>query len=207
MPVPHATPAVIEVVSDVVCPWCFIGKRRLERALALLDKRAAEVHWKPFELNPGAPKGGMERAAYRARKFGSAGHARQLEDRVAAVAAGEGLNMAFDRIARVPNTFDAHRLIWLAGQRGVQDAVVEDLFRAYFLEAEDVGDPAVLDRVAAAHGLKLDADAGAEAVRAEEHRARAKGVDGVPAFFVGGRHLASGAQSPELLASLLAAAW
>jgi predicted DsbA family dithiol-disulfide isomerase len=207
MPVPHTTPPVIEVVSDVVCPWCFIGKRRLTKALALLDNPAVEVHWKPFELNPGAPKAGMDRAEYRARKFGSAAHARQLEERVAAVAASEGLDMAFDRIARVPNTFDAHRLIWLAGRQGVQDAVVEALFRAYFLDAEDVGDPAVLDRVASTHGLKLEADTGAESVRAEEQRARARGIDGVPAFFVAGQHLASGAQPPELLASLLAAAW
>src|SRR5215467_7510998 len=106
----------IEVVSDVVCPWCFIGKRRLEKALVLLDRRDIEVRWTAFELNPGMPKEGMDRAAYRTRKFGSIEYSRQLEARVIAAGAEEGIDFQFDRIARTPNTFDAHRLIWLAGQ-------------------------------------------------------------------------------------------
>src|SRR6185295_15077871 len=117
--------ATIEVVSDVVCPWCFIGKRRLERALALLGKQDIPVCWKPFQLNPNAPKEGMNRKEYRARKFGSLEYAKQLEDRVAAAGALEDILFRFDRIERTPNTFDAHRLIWLATD---QSAVVEKLF-------------------------------------------------------------------------------
>ena len=109
-------PFIIDVVSDVVCPWCFIGKRRLEKALALLGRKDVRVHWKPFELNPDAPKEGMNRAAYRARKFGSLAHAQQLEAHVVEAGAEEGIGFRFDRIERVPNTFDAHRLIWLAAQ-------------------------------------------------------------------------------------------
>src|SRR5438105_5022219 len=116
---------MIEVVSDVVCPWCFIGKRRLAKALALLGRPDAPVRWKPFELNPGMPPAGAERRAYRTRKFGSAVFAQQLEDQVAAAGAQEEIGFRFDRIERVPNTFAAHRLIWLADGAAVQDAVVE----------------------------------------------------------------------------------
>jgi predicted DsbA family dithiol-disulfide isomerase len=203
-------PASIEVVSDVVCPWCFIGKRRIEKALALLGRKDVLVHWKPFELNPDAPKEGMNRAAYRARKFGSPAYARQLEARVAEAGANEGIGFRFDRIERVPNTFDAHRLIWLAGREGAQDAVVENLFRAYFLAAEDVGIPGVLQRIGIESGLDpasveqlLGGDGGRGEVLAEEREAREHGVNGVPAFFVNGQPVMSGAQKPELLASVL----
>src|SRR5690242_9620634 len=130
--------SAIEVVSDVVCPWCFIGKRRLEKALALAGQESAQIHWKAYELNPQAPKEGLDRQAYRTRKFGSAAYARELETRVIQAGAGDGIEFRFDRIERVPNTLDAHRLIWLAGRDGgSQDAIVEDLFRAYFIEGRD----------------------------------------------------------------------
>jgi predicted DsbA family dithiol-disulfide isomerase len=145
---------MIQVVSDVVCPWCFIGKRRLEKALALLGRQDAAVEWKPFQLNPDAPPEGMDRRSYRIRKFGSLAYSRQLEERVAAAGAGEGIEFRFDRIASIPNTFEAHRLIWLAGRAGVQNAVVESLFRAYFIDAEDVGDIAVLKRIGTERGLE-----------------------------------------------------
>jgi predicted DsbA family dithiol-disulfide isomerase len=195
---------MIEIVSDVVCPWCFIGKRRLKKALTLLGTPDAEVHWKPFELNPGMPTGGVERHAYRARKFGSLEFAQQLEKQVAAVGAEENIAFRFDRIQRVPNTFDAHRLIWMGGRAGVQDAVVESLFQAYFFEAEDVGDESVLQRLAQQHGIAWSSTAGADEVRREEENARAQGVDAVPSFFVDGRPAVSGAQQPELLAKALA---
>lgn len=202
---------MIEVVSDVVCPWCFIGKRRLEKALALLGRADVPVRWKAFQLNPGAPREGMERASYRARKFGSAEVARQLEDQVAEAARDESLDLRFDRIARVPNSFDAHRLIWLAGREGVQDRAVESLFRAYFMDGQNVGDPAVLLSIGAEVGLSapdvvemLAGDLGADTVRAEEAEARARGVSGVPAFFVNGEPVTSGAHPPPLLASFLA---
>jgi len=203
-------PIIIEVVSDVVCPWCFIGKRRLEKALALLGRKDVRVHWKPFELNPDAPKEGMNRTAYRARKFGSVAHAQQLEAHVVEAGAEEGIGFHFDRIERVPNTFDAHRLIWLAGQEGGQEAVVENLFRAYFIDAEDVGKPEVLQRIGVQSGLDpgrveqlLAGDSGRNEVLAEERKARAQGVNGVPTFFANGEPVMSGAQRPELLASVL----
>ena len=203
-------PIIIEVVSDVVCPWCFIGKRRLEKALALLGRKDVRVHWKPFELNPDAPKEGMDRAAYRARKFGSTAHAQRLETHVVEAGAEEGIGFHFDRIERVPNTFDAHRLIWLAGQEGGQETVVENLFRAYFIDAEDVGKSEVLQRIGVQSGLApgrveqlLAGDPGRSEVLAEERQARAQGVSGVPTFFVNGQPVMSGAQKSELLASVL----
>jgi predicted DsbA family dithiol-disulfide isomerase len=204
-------PVIIEVISDVVCPWCFIGKRRLEKALALLGRKDVQVHWKPFELNPDAPKEGMNRAAYRARKFGSLAYAQQLEAHVVEAGAEEGIGFRFDRIERVPSTFDAHRLIWLAAQDGGQDAVVENLFRAYFIDAEDVGMPEVLRRIGVQSGLDpgrveqlLGGDVGRSEVLADERESAVQGVSGVPTFFVNGHPVMSGAQKPDLLASVLA---
>jgi predicted DsbA family dithiol-disulfide isomerase len=215
-------PPVIEVISDVVCPWCFIGKRQLEKALALLDRQDVLIRWKPFQLNPGAPKEGMDRQAYRIRKFGSLAYSRQLEARVAATGAEEGIEFHFDQIKRTPNTFEAHGLIWFAGReqgkdgRSVRDvltmqnAVVENLFRAYFIDAEDVGDIGVLKRIGAQNGLdagRLEelfaAGIGTEELAAEESEARGRGVTGVPTFFLDGEPIASGAQKPELLAAVL----
>ncbi|MEO8129289.1 MAG: DsbA family oxidoreductase [Bryobacteraceae bacterium] len=199
--------AIIDVVSDVICPWCFIGKRRLEKALALLGKQQTEVRWKPFQLNPNAPKEGMDRKQYRIRKFGSAATSQQLEERVAAAVAAEGIHFRFDDISRTPNTFDAHRLIWLAGETGQQDTLVEKLFQAYFLEGKDIGSPQVLSEVAGSIGLGaaeiLNGDEGGEAVAMEEENARRRGVNGVPSFFVDGSPLTSGAHPPELLAQML----
>lgn len=201
---------LIEVVSDVVCPWCYIGKRRLEKALALLGRPTAQVRWKAFQLNPDAPKEGMNRQAYRVRKFGSLAYSKQLEARVAQAGREDGIEFRFDRIERTPNTFDAHRLIWLAGREGVQNETVENLFRAYFIDAEDVGGPGVLTRIGTESGLDpgsvkelLSGDLGASEVVADELQARSQGVSGVPTFFVDGVPMASGAQKPELLASVL----
>jgi predicted DsbA family dithiol-disulfide isomerase len=201
---------LIEVVSDVVCPWCFIGKRRLEKALSLLGRPAVQIHWKAFQLNPDAPKEGMNRQAYRVRKFGSLAYSQQLEARVAEAGMEDGIEFRFDRIERTPNTFDAHRLIWLAGREGLQDAIVEKLFRAYFIDAEDVGSPGVLTNIGTESGLDaasveklLSGDLGANEVAADEHQARAQGISGVPTFFVDGVPIASGAQKPEVLAAAL----
>ncbi|HEV3199609.1 MAG TPA: DsbA family oxidoreductase [Bryobacteraceae bacterium] len=212
-------PPTVEVVSDVVCPWCFIGKRRLEKALAILDRQDVTIHWKPFQLNPGAPKEGMDRQAYRIRKFGSLAYSQQLEARVAAAGSAEGIEFRFDEIKWTPNTLEAHRLIWFAGREPgqdrrnaptVQNIVVENLFSAYFLGGEDVGDTEVLKRIGAGSGLdggRLDelfaAGLGTGELMAEEIEARARGVTGVPTFFVNGEPIASGAQKPELLAAAL----
>ncbi|HEX5092339.1 MAG TPA: DsbA family oxidoreductase [Burkholderiales bacterium] len=201
----------IEIVSDVICPWCYIGKRRLEKALALVgDAPAAEIAWLPFQLNPGMPKGGMPRADYRRAKFGSLERGRQLDARVAAEGAGEGIAFAFDRIERTPNTFAAHQMIDLAQERGAGDAVVDALFRAYFEEARDTGDPAVLLGIAEAAGLPAaevearwsDAGDAARVARLEEDMKRL-GIQGVPTFILDRRFGLSGAQPPEALAAAI----
>ena len=196
---------VIRVVSDVVCPWCYIGKRRLEKALEIMGRNDVRIHWTAFQLNPNAPPEGWNRREYRAAKFGSLEVSSRLEERVVAAAAQEGLHFRFDRVEKTPNTFDAHRLIWAAGNEGVQDAVVEALFHAYFVEGRNVGDRAVLREIGKNNGLSdlFDTDLGTAEVAREEAEARAQGVSGVPTFFVKGEPLTSGAHPPELLASML----
>jgi predicted DsbA family dithiol-disulfide isomerase len=192
----------IDVISDVICPWCFIGKRRLEKALS---GRPAMVRWHPFQLNPDMPREGIDRKSYRIAKFGSWERSQELDARVAAAGEDEGIAFNFGRMARTPNTLDAHRIIWLAGERGVQDAVVETLFLAYFTEGEDLSDRATLAEVAADAGLDraevyelLASDKGIDVVQAGEEQARRLGVSGVPFFVVNGRVALSGAQPPEL---------
>jgi predicted DsbA family dithiol-disulfide isomerase len=130
----------LDVVSDVICPWCLVGKRRLEKAIALLGPDAqVKVTWRPFQLHPSMPREGIDRNAYRKAKFGSLEHSQMLDARLTAVGATEGIEFRLDRIKCTPNTFDAHRLIWLAQRHDKQDAVVEALFKAYFMDGVDVG--------------------------------------------------------------------
>lgn len=192
----------IDVVSDVICPWCFIGKRRLETALGV---RPVAIRWHPFQLNPDMPREGIDRRAYRTRKFGSWERSLELDAQVAVAGQGEGIAFHFDRMARTPNTLDAHRIIWLAGERGVQDAVVEALFLAYFTEGRNLSDRVTLAEIAAVAGLDraevdslLAGDGGLDVVRAGEEQARRLGVSGVPFFVVNGRVVLSGARPPEL---------
>jgi len=197
----------IDIVSDVVCPWCYIGKRRLERALELFDgggEPAVQVQWLPFQLNPQLPPDGVERSEYVARKFGA--RAKEIYARVADVGRSVGIELAFDRIARQPNTVPAHQLIALAGLNAKQDEMVETLFRAYFLEGVDLTKADNL--VALARQAGIDGEAASaclsdaaqrQAVLADESQAHALGVSGVP-FFIFNRRLAvSGAQEPEIL--------
>ncbi|WP_020470617.1 DsbA family oxidoreductase [Zavarzinella formosa] len=194
----------IDVTSDVICPWCYVGKRRLEKALALAGRDDVRVRWHPFQLNPRMPKEGMSRRDYRTAKFGSWERSLALEAQVAAAARGEGLPFAFDKMERTPNTLDAHRLIWLADKEGVQDAVVEALFRAYFIDGRDIGDgPTLLDIVADA-GLDrsraaafLSGDEGLSEIRAAEEQARRAGVQGVPFFIINNAVALSGAMDPS----------
>ena len=199
----------IDVVSDVVCPWCFIGKRRLEAAIALYakerpDASAPAVSWRPFQLNPDLPTEGMPRAEYVQRKFGARGGG--VYDRVTMVGRQVGIPFAFERIARQPNTVPAHQLIGLAQLRGRQDEMVETLFRGYFLEGADLTQTDALVELARRAGIEdqaaracLDDDAQRQAVLAEDEQARALGVSGVP-FFIFDRRLAiSGAQEPQVL--------
>lgn len=203
-------PLPITVYSDVICPWCYVGKRRLEAALRSPDMPAAIAFtWRPFELNPDMPKEGIERSLYRMRKFGSLERSKQLDAQVSEAAAGEGLNFRYDLIARTPNTFAAHRLIWLAtGPR--QDALMDAIFSAYFCEGRDIGDRAVLAGLAPAGGIEsararafLDGDEGKPEVGRDLMIAKRAGLSGVPAFVAQGRLLFSGAQSPEVMASVL----
>jgi predicted DsbA family dithiol-disulfide isomerase len=194
---------LVDVISDVICPWCYIGKRRLEKAVAAVDGPVG-VRWLPFQLNPAMPKEGVSRREYRTKKFGSWERSQELDARVVAVGVAEGIHFAFDRIERTPNTLDAHRLVGLAEKQGVQDAVVEALFRAYFTEGRDISNrQTLLDVVAKAgldrHGAEavLNGNGGLEAIKEAEALARRSGVDGVPFFVVNGTLTLSGAQQPE----------
>jgi predicted DsbA family dithiol-disulfide isomerase len=195
----------VNVISDVVCPWCWVGKRRLEKAIAAVAGRhEVVVRWLPYQLNPDMRPEGMERRSYRTAKFGSLERSLELDAKLAAVGAGEGIAFHFDRIERTPNTLDAHRLIRLAGERGVQDAVAEALFRAYFSEGRDISDRTVLLDVAAGAGLargqaeaELSCDDSAAKVRGEEAEARRLGVESVPFFVLNGQLALTGAREPE----------
>lgn len=202
----------IDIVSDAICPWCYIGKRQLERALETLRAEGMEfsVHWNPFQLNPDMPKEGRDRAAYRAWKFGSAEKAAALDARIVEAAAGVGLAFRTDLMTRTPNTIDAHRLIWFAGQKGVQDAAMEAVFKAYFTQGRDIGDHGVLTDCAVEAGLDaqevttfLAGDLADREMRAADQAAREAGVNGVPSFFLDGYGMFSGAMPAETIASAL----
>jgi len=201
----------VEIYSDVVCPWCFVGQRRFERAVEMLnDNHEVQVTWKPFQLNPWIPPEGMDRAEYRKAKFGSAERSSGMDGRLQAVGREEGIELAFDRIKRTPNTFDAHRLIWLAEQKGQQIPVVDALFRGYFQEGKDIGDQAVLTALAAEAGLDADevrtflaSQSGVSEVDEEESVGRSLGIDGVPFFLFAGKYGVSGAQPAEVMANVI----
>ena len=202
----------IDIVSDAICPWCYIGKRQLERALATLEEEGLQfsVHWNPFQLNPDMPKEGRDRMAYRAQKFGSAEKARALDERVGNAAAGVGLQFRQDLMLRTPNTLDAHRLIWFAGREDRQDAVMEAVFKAYFTQGRDIGDRGVLADCAVEGGLDrttvadfLAGYTAAKEMLAADRAAREAGVNGVPSFFLDGYGLFSGAMPAETMAEAL----
>lgn len=196
---------LIEIASDVVCPWCYIGKRRLEKALeSLKGEVETRIEWLPFQLNPDMPAGGVARADYRRAKFGSLEKGRALDARVAQEGAGEGIAFAFERMQRTPNTAAAHQLIGLAQAQGEADAVVDALFRAYFEEASDIGDPAILKGIAERHGVTGWPEAkDAPKVMAEEERVRDLGISGVPTFIFERKSGVSGAYPPEALAQII----
>jgi len=201
----------IEIYSDVVCPWCFIGKRRLEQALETAGyDQQAHITWRPFQLNPTMPKEGMDRRVYLDAKFGSAEARRAIEERLAKAGEEDGIVFAFDRIQRTPNTFDAHRLIWLAEQQGCQDEVAEALFHSYFTKGREIGNLDSLAEIAADCGLNreeverfLASDRAVQEVRAEEAAGHRMGIRGVPYFVLNGRYTISGAQPPDIFVSAL----
>ena len=193
----------IDIISDVICPWCYIGKRRLEKAIAAFDARV-KVRWLPFQLNPQMPREGVGRKEYRTKKFGSWERSLELDAQMVEVGEMEGIHFAFDRTERTPNTVDAHRLIWLADQQGCQDAIMEALFRAYYSEGRDISNRKTLIDVVAEAGLDrhraeavLNGDEGMEAIKEAGELSQRHRVDGVPFFIINGTITLGGAQPPE----------
>jgi predicted DsbA family dithiol-disulfide isomerase len=202
----------IDVVSDVVCPWCYLGEKRLEAALAD-EAGPVQVRWRPYQLDPTIPEGGLDRGEYMAKKFGKSGRLQSIHDNLTRLGAEIGVPFAFDKIKRSPNTLDAHRLIRWAASAGVQAEVADRLFKAYFVEGLDIGDRAVLIEIAGECGLdatlveKLLADgADVDLVRQEVEQAQAMGVSGVPFFIFAGRLGVPGAQEPSVLRQAMAQA-
>lgn len=207
---PDAQPVRIDVVSDVVCPWCFIGKRRLEKAMALTPGIPVDVHWRPYFLNEWVPREGMSREDYLTTKFGSPARYKDIAQRVGAAAAEEGLVYAADKMTRQPNTLDCHRLIRWADAQGKAAAMKQKLMDLYFTEGADLSDRETLVRAAADVGLNSDAvrsalasDQDVAEVQREAESAREAGIQGVPCFIFGGKVAVSGAQAPEYLAQMI----
>ena len=208
-------PRTIDVLSDVVCPWCYIGKRQLESALPAAADRA-HVRWHPFELNPDLPREGIPRRQYVETKFGARGRADEVYARVRAAGENVGLRLDFERIVHQPNTFDAHRLIAWAQSRSdatMADRLVEALFRAFFVDGRDIGHRDELADIAAASGFErlearsmLDSDEAAADVMEMRRRVREMGVGGVPFFIFDGKVAVSGAQPPDVLQEAMAQA-
>jgi predicted DsbA family dithiol-disulfide isomerase len=203
-------PVRIDVVSDVVCPWCFIGKRRLEKALALKPEIPVEVHWHPYFLNDWIPREGMSREEYLTTKFGSPERYKGIAQRVSAAAAAEGLVYDSDKMKRQPNTTDCHRLILWADAQGKAPAMKQKLMDLYFTEGADLSDRETLVKAAADVGLDADkvrgdlaGDKDIDAVGGEAQRAKEAGIDGVPCFIFAGKYAVSGAQAPEYLAEMI----
>ncbi|OAN44034.1 disulfide bond formation protein DsbA [Paramagnetospirillum marisnigri] len=200
----------IEYVFDTVCPWCYVGKRRFERALAMRPDVRALIRWRPFLLNPDLPPEGIDRQLYLDRKFGGATRVQRVHAAVAAAGAAEGIEFRFDLITRTPNTLNSHRLIRHAATAGLESTVVEALYRAYFTQGRDIGDLGVLAAIGAEAGLAaaetadfLSADKDAAVVMTDNARAHRLGVNGVPCLIIDGVYALAGAQEPEILLRLI----
>jgi predicted DsbA family dithiol-disulfide isomerase len=199
-----AKPLAIDVVSDVICPWCFLGKRRLDKAIAMVPEAEVQVRWHPFFLDPTIPAEGIGRREYLAGKFGEA-RLKTLHDPLIEAGAKDGVPYEFDKITRTPNTLNAHRLIRWAAAAGQQQEVVENLFMAYWNQGKDIGDINILAEIAQISGLKrvkhdLATDMNKLEVFTEVQQAQSMGIQGVPTFILAQKFGVSGAQSPELLA-------
>ena len=199
----------IDIVSDTVCPWCFVGKRRLERALALRPGLTPDITWWPFQLNPDMPTVGRDRKSYLEAKFGGPAGAERIYAHIRDAGLSEGIDFSFDAIERTPNTIDSHRLIHWAGAAGRQDDVVEGLFRAYFLDGRDIGDATVLVEVARDAGLDKDdvalglAEERDRDLMAQWNRSAVEmGISGVPCFIVDRKRAISGAQDASVFLQL-----
>ena len=192
----------LDIFSDTICPWCYVGKRRLARALTLRPQPKLVVRWRAFQLNPTMPPEGIQRERYIEAKFGGTERAKRIHEAVSAVGASEGINFHFERIRRTPNTLSSHRLLRKSAQHGLQGELLEALFAAYFVAGRDIGDHQVLAEIATEVGIPdaeifLAQGGGIEEVKAEDALARRQGINGVPCFIFNGRFLLSGAQEPE----------
>lgn len=201
----------LDILSDPICPWCYIGKAKFDRALAAQAEAPFDIRWRPFQLNPDMPPEGMDRESYLQMKFGEDG-ARQVYDRIARAAAEAGLDVDFSRIARTPSTLDAHRLLrWARIEQHAQGPVNDALFRRYFTEGADISDHAVLSGIAEEAGMDADlvarllaSEADKPEIREEDAEARRLGVGGVPTFLIGGRYAVQGAQETETWTNIIA---
>lgn len=208
----HILPLMqIDVISDTICPWCYIGKRRLERAIAMRPQMSFEVRWRPFQLEPTTPVEGIDRKAYIEAKFGGATERlKHIHTELTAAGEAEGIAFALDKIQRTPNTINSHRLIRWSHSMGVQDEVVEGIFRAYFIEGRDIGSIKVLGEIGDVAGMDaelveelLTSDADRESVEREDSLARKIGIQGVPTYLIGGKTLLTGAQDPEAIVRVI----
>ncbi len=200
----------LDIISDPICPWCYIGKTHLDKALAQHPGHPFAIEWHPFQLNPDMPKEGMDRRAYLEGKFGGKEGAVRAYAPVVEHAQAAGLTINFEQMQRTPNTIDAHRLIHWAGIEGCQTAAVSALFHAYFVDARDIGDAEVLADVAdmigmdaAVVGKLLKSDADIDEIRKRDAHSRQMGVRSVPTFIVAGKHAVPGAQPPELWSKVI----
>ncbi|MEM0976565.1 MAG: DsbA family oxidoreductase [Pseudomonadota bacterium] len=200
----------IDIISDPICPWCYIGKTNLDRAMNAHPEHPFEIEWHPFQLNPDMPAEGMDRRDYLETKFGGQEGAIRVYSQIDAAAQSIGLTLDFAGIRRTPNTINAHRLIHWAGLEKVQGQVVDRLFKAYFKEGRDISERSVLRRIGEAAGMDgnmidrlLDTVQDVEDIRERDAHARSRGVSGVPCFIVGGRYAVQGAQPPETWAQVI----
>jgi predicted DsbA family dithiol-disulfide isomerase len=207
-----ANTVTVDVISDVVCPWCYIGQKRLDKAVAALPDVNVDIRWRPYQLDPTIPPEGKDRKAYMLAKFGSEERLRQIHDRIVPLGAADGIEFAFEAIKIAANTLDAHRVIrWAASAGdGVQDKVTRALFAANFEKGEYIGDQAVLARIAGENGMDeavvaalLATDVDKDAVQSEIENAQRMGVTGVPFFVLEGKYAVSGAQDAAVLADAI----
>lgn len=199
----------LDIFSDPVCPWCYIGKANLDRALEAHPDHPFRIEWHPFQLNPDMPREGVDKRAYLAEKFGET-QLTQVHLRLKEMSRAAGAEIDPDTPKRIPNTLDAHRLIHWAGLEGRQNAVVAGLFRGYWKEGRDIGNPGVLADIAASAGMDramiarlLDSEADAGDIRARDEDARRKGVNSVPTFLIAQQYVVTGAQQPEVWGNVI----
>jgi predicted DsbA family dithiol-disulfide isomerase len=199
----------LDIFADIICPWCWIGKRRLERALKARPQQGLTTRWRAFQLNPGMPAAGMDRREYLAAKFGNDNQAKRIYDVIRAAGESEGLEFDFDKIQRTPNTLRAHRLVRLAQEQAKGNQMIEALFQAYFVRGENIGDRTVLVETALPLGFTedevqqhIDSAEGLEAVQAEDALARRHGINGVPCYIFNSKFALAGAHEPEVLYQL-----